>query len=1068
MIVLAMKNMSIQILKSITVAICIAIAMPVASAQCPETAPLNITATLYTQENGLTSNMLLGTAKDSIGFVYFLGLDGKWIRFDGTNFRAMSSINTIPFYNYAVMGYVSDFYTQQFIGNSIYKTENKSGNAVSKTIRRWGISGDSLRCFDIEKNKILIAPIPDAFGPVSGYTIFPDGDNCWLASSNILLRFNIHSKKFQTIPLQSVAGVKTSSSQIEIIPSRNQSLAYLIVGNTILKLNNVKDTFEKFCMLSPLQRSDALYTLVMENCFFVARSNTKIDEVNLLTGIVNTFDITAYTTIKNSAALKIISLLNYRNYLLIGTSNAGLFIYNRCTRTMQHFQYGKQNSDDALTNSIVWLTVFNDNLIWMQTDAGLIKLEVNNQLMKTYLPSTLKPGGVCNNCNNVRAIYSNGKDELIVGSFEGTYTYNLQSGQFGNLFSPKDNPVNWEHFAAGAITGDGNGNVFIASWINEGMLLLNNEKKKLINILAQSDHPEFSYRNIRCLFFDSRKVLWVGTNEGFLRITNLEEFQKNNFTGKLNVSNKFPGKENRIANNPGDCFTISEDKKGNIWIGTINGLYVYNYKSNAVIQYENIPDDGKSLSDNDVRSVYVANDGDVWIGTNSGGLNHFDNVTKSFTAFTTDNGLPNNSIYTMLEDKNGFLWLGTNAGLCRFNKKDHSVRSYLPRDGIQNIEFNTNAVSVTTDGRFCFGGRTGFNIFHPDSINSKLSAAPNAVITQLKIFDKEYKVTDALLELNHEQNSLTFDFTALNYYRSNDNQFAYMMEGADQDWIKSGKRQYTSYTNLPPGKYLFKVKTANYSGVWSNEIASFQFIIKPAWYNTWWFRTIAILLLTVSIYVMYHYRMKQMMKLHTLRNRIASDLHDEIGSTLGSISLSSALIQSKLNSGNTDVMKLLVQVSNNSSNMMEALSDIVWAINSRNDRFDNVLNRMRAFAIEMLEPSNTGILFNVSEGSQHIQLDMQQRKNLFLIFKEAINNIVKYAGCKNVIITISHQGNKIFVMDIKDDGNGFDITNPHLEEKSLSGNGIRNMKKRAEEFGGTLLIKSSIGGGTALYLRFKI
>jgi signal transduction histidine kinase len=210
------------------------------------------------------------------------------------------------------------------------------------------------------------------------------------------------------------------------------------------------------------------------------------------------------------------------------------------------------------------------------------------------------------------------------------------------------------------------------------------------------------------------------------------------------------------------------------------------------------------------------------------------------------------------------------------------------------------------------------------------------------------------------------------------------------------------------------------------------------------------------------------MKLQAIRNRIASDLHDEIGSTLSSISLSSTVIQSKLNGTNTEVTKLLQQVSKNTDNMMEALSDIVWAINTRNDRFDNVVNRMRAFAVEILEPSNISIQFNVSENISDIHLDMQQRKNLYLIFKEAVNNIAKYAACKNVSVNISRQGNKTFVMEIKDDGKGFEVRVLTAEEKSLSGNGIRNMKKRAEELGGEMIIDSIPEKGTTLHLKFNI
>lgn len=473
------------------------------------------------------------------------------------------------------------------------------------------------------------------------------------------------------------------------------------------------------------------------------------------------------------------------------------------------------------------------------------------------------------------------------------------------------------------------------------------------------------------------------------------------------------------------------------------------------------------ISDNEVRSIHFSANDDVWIGTNNGGLDHFNINTKKFTAFTTEDGLPGNSIYTILEDNKGFLWLGSNAGLCRFNKSDHSLRNYTKRDGIQNPEFNTNAALSDSAGRFCFGGRTGLNIFQPDSINSNFQPA-KVVITSFKIFDKEFPVPDSVLHLSHNQNSFSFDFAALNYYRSNDNQYAYMLEGADKDWIKSGNRHYTSYNNLSPGHYTFKVRAANYTGTWNNSIASVKFIINPAWYNSLWFRIAMAVFAVAVMYGLYRYRLAQVMKLQALRNGIAADLHDEVGSTLSSISLSSTIIQNKLNGDNAEVKKLLQQVSSNTDNMMEALSDIVWAINTRNDRFDNVLNRMRAFAIEILEPCGVNIRFNLSEDIMDMHLDMRQRKNLYLIFKEAINNTAKYAACKNVFIDISRTSAKLITLKIRDDGKGFEMIFLNNEGKTLSGNGIRNMRKRAEELNGEITIDSVLEKGTILMLRFPV
>ena len=1032
--------------------------MLTASAQCPGAFDLNITATLYTQENGLASNMLAGIAKDSTGYRYFLGIDGKWVRYDGVNFST-KRYDRFAFVHGRLKSFACDGYSEELSGNTRYKFGNDKNGVPCK----WGISGDKLIWLNIRDNKSDSFLFPKLLTEVEIPGFFPDGEVCWVTSSTQVFRFDIKSKKFLHITLPAFTAAEPTRDVLFIFFNADGN-TYLPLNNLVLKLNNSATSFDKFSSFSRDPFTSQVREIIMDNYLFTSDSHF-LYEVALDNGVVRKLDLLNYTTNKSSFALKITSLVNYNNYLLIGTSNAGLFIFNRCTNSMQHFQYAKQSDGADLTNAVVWVSADTENVVWMQTEAGLIKLEVNDQQIKTYLPSSVKNDGLCNSCNNVRAIYPLDSNHLLIGSLGGICSFDLNTGKFNNLASPVDNKPVWKDRSISAITGDGTGNIFISDWGNTGILLLNKEKKELVNILEANANSNFSFSFLQCLFYDSHKVLWAGTREGIIRISNLDEFEKNGFKGKLDVSNYFPGITNHSLR-PLSCFAISEDRNGNIWMGGTNGLFVFNYSNNTITRYTHIEGNKSSLSDNEVRSIYISGN-DVWIGTNTGGLNHFDPVTKTFTAFTIENGLPNNSIYNILADKNGFLWLGTNAGLCRFNKTDYSVRNYTPRDGIQNFEFNTNAMATTADGRFCFGGRTGFNIFHPDSINTPLRSTTPVVITRCRIFDREIPVSKSVIELPHDENSFTFDFAALSYYRSSDNRYSYQLEGADKDWIKSGNRQFTSYSNLPPGNYTFKVRAANYTGTSNKEEASMQFIIHPAWHNTWWFRLLLALLFAGGIYGLYRYRLQQIITLQDVRNRIASDLHDEIGSTLSSISLSSTIIQNKLNGTNPEVRHLLQQVSNNTDSMMEALSDIVWAINTRNDRFDNVVNRMRAFAIEVLEPHGIGIQFHVSVDLLNIQLDMQQRKNLYLIFKEAINNIVKYAGCKEVSIDIRQQGSKTFVLDIKDDGNGFDIAQK-TGEKTLSGNGIRNMKKRAEELGGEMTIVSSAEIGTTLHLWFTI
>jgi signal transduction histidine kinase len=232
---------------------------------------------------------------------------------------------------------------------------------------------------------------------------------------------------------------------------------------------------------------------------------------------------------------------------------------------------------------------------------------------------------------------------------------------------------------------------------------------------------------------------------------------------------------------------------------------------------------------------------------------------------------------------------------------------------------------------------------------------------------------------------------------------------------------------------------------------------------------VLLLIVLVGIIIFYRTRIKQTQKIEKIRNKIASDLHDEIGSTLSSISLSSAIIQNKLTNKEAEVNSLLGQISQNTDNMMEAMSDIVWSIDTKNDNIETLINRMRGFAIQILEPLNYNLVFNYDEKLNDIKLDAEQRKNIYLIFKEAINNAAKYANCNNVWVHILKKGNK-FILQIKDDGKGFEINQNTSDIKAykFGGNGIDNMKHRASELNALLNMDSKLNGGTEINFELKI
>ena len=563
------------------------------------------------------------------------------------------------------------------------------------------------------------------------------------------------------------------------------------------------------------------------------------------------------------------------------------------------------------------------------------------------------------------------------------------------------------------------------------------------------------------VYKDSRGAIWFGTDSAFCRFDKIT---------KQVIAYNYPVLPGWAPYNP--LQAIYQDEQGIFWLGTTGGLFRFDATNKSWKQYVNTPADTTSLSFNLIFSLCPDPeypDKYLWIGTKGGGLNRFDKNNGKVIRYTSKNGLPNDVVYGILSDNDGNLWMSTNNGLSKLDKERKKFYNYNTKDGLQSNEFNRNAFCKTRDGTLFFGGVNGFNYFNPGELQ-KNTVAPKVVITSFRIGNKPVNINDEgkvlqkpvyltdKITLNYEDNMISFDFASMDFSQPEKNIYQYKLEGFDKQWIQSGTAHSATYTNLDPGTYTFYIKGSNSDGVWNEEDTFIQLVILPPWYMTWWFRILAAAAVIAAAYLFYRYRLQQALQLQNIRNKIASDLHDEIGSNLSSISIFSDV--AKEEAEGTPVGSMLSKISSYTKESMEAMSDIVWMINARNDRFENIIIRMRELAVELIEAKKSALHLSIDEQLNTLKLGMQERKNFWLIYKEALNNIAKYAGAKNVWITLSAEHSHIMLI-VKDDGKGFDIKDIN------SGNGLKNMKQRAEMLKGNLQIVSSPGEGTELQLKFK-
>jgi len=661
------------------------------------------------------------------------------------------------------------------------------------------------------------------------------------------------------------------------------------------------------------------------------------------------------------------------------------------------------------------------------------------------------------------SLYKNHEGKIFMATFgAGVQEFNPASGIFKSykVVLPNSKITDY-NFPYGTLEAS-DGNFWVVSF-NDGLHKLDRKTGKFTTIHSVSNNIDTTvHYPSNCIVEDMNKRLWIGTDNG------LKYYDLNTkiFSGFENLYRD----TNQLSSDA--IVGLYADKDGILWIAGTNGLTLFNTKTGQVkiFRHDNNP---WSVSNNHLNYFYDDGKETVWIGTKGGGLNKFDKKTERFVAYTTKDGLPDNTVYGILSDNNGNLWLSTNKGICKFtpasSEKNKVVcRNYNMSDGLPGDEHNFNTCVKGDDGTLYFAGIAGLVAFKPDELTDN-TFIPPVVITEFSVLNKTVTPNDSTgilklpadeskeIKLTYQQNIFSFTFSALSYVHPEKNQYAYMLEGFDKDWIYTdASKRFANYTNLDPGDYTFKVKASNNDGVWNEIPTAIHLTITPPYWQRWWFISLIIIVVAALIYVVYRYRLSQLIRLQDIRNKISGDLHDDIGSTLNSISVYSEVAKQ-------DVAKhaqALEMIGESSRTIIDAMSDIVWTINPGNDSFENIILRMRSLAFNLLRARDIEFTFRANENLNNLKLSMEDRRNFFLIFKESINNIVKYAEATLVTIQLVYNGKQI-KLQINDNGKGFDTSQPS------NGNGLNSMRRRANEMKAQLKIESAIGSGTSIELIMK-
>jgi ligand-binding sensor domain-containing protein/signal transduction histidine kinase len=499
-------------------------------------------------------------------------------------------------------------------------------------------------------------------------------------------------------------------------------------------------------------------------------------------------------------------------------------------KTLSHFIHYTHNPNDlhSLTsNSIRSIYEDHSGVLWIGTSGGLNKYAHATQKFAFYKYNPGLPNSLSD--NNVWSIYEDHLGSLWVGTFfAGLNRLDRKSGKVVVYQNNPTDPTSLSSNEIRAIFEDHNGTLWIGME-RGGLDRFNPVSGSFTHYRHNNSDPgSLSQDDVFSIYEDHQARLWIGTQRG-----GLDEF--NPATGVFSHYQHDANDSLSLSDN--DVRTIYEDSTGVLWVGTFGGIDTLDDQTHHFIVYHHDPNNTQSLSSDMVSSIFEDQTGTVWVGTFGGGINRFDRTTESFTHYTTKDGLPDDTVYGILADTKGVLWLSTNKGLSRFDPRLKIFRNYDISDGLQGDQFNPGALFQSNYGEMFFGGLQGLNVFYPNQVVDN-PVPPPVIITAFQKFNQTFQTdlpSNETIQLSYRDSFISFEFAALDYNAPEKNQYAYILEGVDKDWVYAGTRRYASYTNLHGGDYIFRVKASNNDGIWNEQATTLQIHITPPFWQTWWF-----------------------------------------------------------------------------------------------------------------------------------------------------------------------------------------------------------------------------------------
>jgi len=1034
-------------------------------------------------DDGLSQNSVTCLLQDKTGFVWIGTHDGL-NRYDGHNFvhyrNKRSDRNSIS------NNYITDIYEDHngILWIATFGGGLNSLNPVNGQIHRYSLIPDDSASFP--SNRLF------------SITEYPAGI-LWIGSNEGLIRLEVatgYSRMFLaqrisdfTYAYNFIGTVKVD--ECENLWLRSDSGLTRIDVNTFEVKHFKKGPYSGIYGLGDVYDIECVNGLVIVACDAgLIEINPKFETDRL---IVSPKDIHSLSL---PFEFRRVLLLDPNRYAI--GSNSGLIIFDSDTKETSLFQSDAADGYSLSHNAILSLFKSSDGILWIGTRNGLNKIESE---YPNFIHIRKIVGKVGLSSNNVNSFIQENDSLLWIATTDGFNLFNLKKGTIRDFRMDGDEGTELTSDYMLCLFQDSKGSKWLGTR-NGGFYRIENQGDEAIKIIKiKPNNIEADYVTVHFITEGHDGSLWIGTGGAGLWRYNPSD----------NSVKQYPSAKDGSGPNHPYVFTILSDNYGNIWLGTpIGGLNLYNPQTETFLYFQHEEDNINSLSNDIVLSLHEDRYKNLWIGTN-GGLNRlipklnkdiFQQLNSAmvngddslFVNFGYEQGFPNDVIYGMLEDRQRKLWISTNKGLIVFDMEDQQVeRTFDVSDGLQSNEFNQNGYLAGKDGWFYFGGVNGFNMFQPGKIREN-SFMPLVVITGMALYNQPVEVGKKqsngkiLLEnqiqyldeirLSYQHNFITFNFAALSFISPEKNQYSYMLEGLNNSWVHNGTSRSATFTHLPPGNYTLKVRASNNSGVWSEKIEMLKIHISTPPWLSWYAFLIYFIIVLAAGYLFLRFRINRATRELMIKSQIekarsqereafrkksAADFHDEAGNKITKISLFTEMARNEMDNS-IQLENYLKKIQSNVTELSAGMRDFLWVLDPQQDSLFETISRLKDYGDSSL--SDIGVRFTLNgmnANYREIALPMNTRRDILQIFKEAINNCVKYAEASRVVLTVRVVEDQI-VISLSDDGKGFDPSGEVMRNKY----GLSIMRERAKKIDAELLITSQKNKGTTISLKCNI